>query len=529
MPWSDVGSALQCTLTESIQNWDQSRPYTACLTQRLEGFTEEWGSSTRNFPDDDDAETDDVSAQLLLQPLLRLHQYRPAWLEQLVLRVVGLPYRVHNSPYAVHELTGPLPFLQDLGSDDATATSLGATPAMVGREQQQQTDKETSFTFDNSILDYLKRYRSVDLDQALDDEQRQQSVLYTTLIEETLNKNCLYGLRYGDSNENHTWEQIYRPQCYRAACSSNRGTNSRSVWIVRPLASFQAWSERRYRLRRSGNIHYQLKSVDQLIAMARRAYQVLEHRLRQNTTYLLDTSVPTVVDCLLWDHLMQALTDVYLVVLLAEFPRLLQYTQHIWDLYHFGVAVDDNSTRRLRQKNKQQQQPQDNLSVWNWEENAINAFNEVPMLPVRLDDEVDDDVDDRHQKLQHAIDVMKKLSVHDLNATVRLVHQVRQNERQHPRRLFSTWHRWRMGGTWDERTDNGKRTRAASEPFNDSSNNKPHQQTAPSSPTKSSEAANNEQTMLREYQRNDELWLAGVMAATLAVVFGFGFAGGGSR
>ena len=57
-------------------------------------------------------------------------------------------------------------------------------------------------------------------------------------------------------------------------------------------------------------------------------------------------------------------------MVLADFPALLQcFTQHIWDTYQFAVAVDSNDESTT------------SISLWNLEENALNAFNPVPMLP----------------------------------------------------------------------------------------------------------------------------------------------------
>ena len=455
-----------------------------------------------------------------------------------MLRVAGLGHtvvEVHNSPYAVHELTGPLPYLQDLETPQGH-------PAMVGRRQFVSTTREEededeilqrmgSSQNNNSILNYLQLYRGIDLDRALDKDQQQQSILYTGLIQNDLEA-CLVALRYGDAD---AWEQIYRDQCCRAGTyvgaphhhpkdvgSSN---NNKQPWWSRihPLASWQAWSERRQALSGSQNNHRRFRSTEHALATARQAYQVLEHQLVQKQTmqatttstnnnnpngvsYLLGTRQPTVVDCLLWDHLMQALTDIYLVVVLAEFPQLLHYTQRIWDDYHFGVAVDDNDGKSS------------SVSVWNLEENALNAFNEVPLLPPRHPSSEEP----LPQQQQHAVDLMKKLSVCHLPESLLLAQKTRQQDDDRTpssqRRPLATWHRWRMGGPcWPTPPSSSQRGAKPSSTSGSTSTTRP-----------ADAAAKQEERIQRDYQRNDEIWLASVAATTLAVVLGFGFSGGSS-
>ena len=108
-----VWTLVQHSLSDLVQNWDLQRPYTASLATRVEGFTEEWGGAAN----DTTALLDDTPPTIAtLHPpcKIRLFQYRPAWGEQLALRIATIQYVVVNSKYAVWEVTGPLPSLQDL-------------------------------------------------------------------------------------------------------------------------------------------------------------------------------------------------------------------------------------------------------------------------------------------------------------------------------------------------------------------------------------------------------------------------------
>lgn len=515
MSSNDVWYAVQRKL--SLQNWDLHRPYTASLAVRTEGFTEEWGDPTSsqsssgssgvtNHTNLDWLQWEQEQIQELIRAnqshpgsssVLRLVQYRPAWLEQLVLRVAKLPHAVLNSTYAVSELTGPLPYLQD--GSAAKLQTTGQHPVQVGRQHAANATAA-----DNAILDYLKEYRGIDLDHDLGDSQKQQSVLFTSLIRDTLAP-CLTILRY--QADPAAWEQIYRPQCFAAAAT---GSGSLYHWW-QPLATWQVWSERIHAL--STLAPSQRSSTTTMItsttATARRAYAVLEHQLQRqqqkqttNTKYyLLGTATPAVVDCLLWDHLMQALTDIHLVVVLADFPALLHYTERVWDAYHFGAAVDDNTTTTV----------QSSLSVWNLEENACNAFNEIPLLPtarVRNENE---------SHFRHAVDLMKQLSVvpHDLHQTMVAAKQQRRLDAMAApttqRPLLATWHRWRMGDSY------------FSSSVDDRSRSKSGTTTGAGGPDRTPAAT--EERMRREYQRNDEIWMASVGAITMAVILGFGLAG----
>jgi hypothetical protein len=487
MSSNDVLCAVQRKLSNFVQNWDLHRPYLPSLAVRTEGFTEEWGKTTQCANQDEmwlQWEQEQVAELCATQQPaspVRLVQYRPAWMEQLALRVAGVPHIVLNSAYAVSELTGPLPYLQDLGTDGTDGKSSDTTaqqcPAMVGR-----THSALNSTVENAILDYLKQHRGIDLDRTLNDLQNQQSVLFTLLIRDTLTP-CLTLLRY--QADTAAWEQIYRPQCMAAAAAAS----SNNSWY-KPLASWQAWSERVQALSSLTRQH-RSQSRESTITTARRAYAVVEQQL-QNTSrssYLLDTAKPVVVDCLLWDHLLQAVTDIHLVVVLADFPAILQYIQKIWDTFQFGAAVDDNTTIR------------DSLSVWNFEENASNAFNEIPLLPARVKKE--------NETFQHAIDLMEKISVaqHDLQKTLILAKKQRLQDdaltKTAQRQPLATWHRWRMGDSYFPASRGS----------------------APPTTSDTTATTATEELMRRAYQRNDEIWMASVAAITIAIVLGFGFAG----
>jgi hypothetical protein len=516
--------AIQKSIGNFIFNQDLHRPYSGSLAKRTEGFTEEW-----NYGDDDNNNRGDnnnsdkklkgdnidehiwnpkeVNDSYMLGPPgsrrnvpLRLVQYRPAWLEQLVLRIARQPHQVFNSPYSATEFTGQLPMLQDFQSPAATTTV-----AMVGRYQPlaipSSYSNNNSCHRENAILHYLKVHHHIDLDKHLNETQRDQSILYRTLIRETLNP-CAQALRYTDE---YTWMQLYRPQSIMASLTHGNTVDSKRHrrW-GRPLATFQAWNER------IQNSFPNQRDIDTAIRCARQTYEVLERKLEEQQQqrqrrqqskklYLLGTESPTLVDCFLWDHIMQALTDVHLVVALVDFPRLIQFTQDIWDTYQFGMAIDDGNPNR-------------SWTVWNFEQNALNAFNDVPLLPKRKRHWEIDEADQQsfHTKYQDAIELMKRISVQPLQETLQAAKAARERtmrlesqrrRQQRNQKSGSTWYRWRMGDTLFAQQ---------------------HSQTTSGGGT-ASKTTPNEEKLIRDYKRNDEIWIASVAVTTaVAIIVGMG-------
>ena len=466
----DIWYAVQSKVSNALQNWDLHRPYTPRLEHRIQGFTEEWDAAA--LSDEHHIKEEDSKAiqhQDYPNCNVRLFQYRPAWLEQLVLRVGGISHVVFNSPFAVTEATGPLPFLQDLDGGGPKG-GITSPPAMIGRGQAPVGTKS-----DNGILEYLTLNRGIDLDSVLvTEEQLQQSTLYTTILRDTLGP-CLLSLRY--HSDPMAWNQIYRPQCLRAS--------SGNQWNKPIIAMWQAWSEKVKAVSLLPP-SIRLQSKESILALARKTYAIFEHQIQfqqsSSRNYLLGTEKPTIVDCLLWDHLMQAMADIHLIVILADFPGLLKFSQRIWDKYSFGSVIDRNIAQSSQSSS---------CGIWNLEENVSNAFAEIPLLPSRKKAEGDG--------FESAIDQMEKIALPylDLRKTLVLVKN-RRSESLHVvnRHVpFATWHSWRMGDGFF--------------------------------PNKSAAAVPNtaEDQVRRQYQRNDEIWMASISAATILVMLSFGLTG----
>jgi hypothetical protein len=122
-----LGWHLCSRLVSSWYNWQGHRTYPATLWTRQRGFTETWGDSSEDTTDGDGLNKNDVASWRIIPDdfvseqvphpyyyhyyhsvasssttkghIMMLHQFRPAWLEQLALRIAKLPHWVVNQPY----------------------------------------------------------------------------------------------------------------------------------------------------------------------------------------------------------------------------------------------------------------------------------------------------------------------------------------------------------------------------------------------------------------------------------------------
>jgi len=289
-------------------NLEQDRGYSASASnneKQLLGFTEVWGVDPATASDDEfllDTATSDQIPSTSAQDSseLVLLQHRPAWAEQLVLRVAGIQHVVKNLPYTCTEITGPLPCLVD--SKDTTR------PVLVGKKQMGSLD---------TILSYLKDSRAIDIKAPAD--MKNQSMLLTRILLDTLPL-CLTVLRYKDD---HAWYQVNRSQCLQSYAGGNPSLIS---------GLFQTWGERHFAL---CALPRQAARWDVATALrhAKDAYQLLEEQIQSTKSGFLFGDKITVVDALLFDHLLQALADVHLVMALSSYSGLCRYTEQLWDIF----------------------------------------------------------------------------------------------------------------------------------------------------------------------------------------------------
>lgn len=297
----------------------------------------------------------------------------------------------------------------------------------------------------NCILDYLQSQGYVSLDASLTPEQQSQSKAYRALISCELEP-ALLSLKFGDKD---AWGHVYLNQYIRA--SRSRGFQP---WCIRTVALKQLsenWS------------------VEESMAVAREAYASLETQL-QGHEYLLHTSQPTTVDALLWAHLANALCNLHLVTLLADYTNLVQYFSRIYDDY-FRNNLDAE------------------WKVWNQEQNLTSAFQQLPV----------EESNTEPSTFHDALELIQSVSVHthDLGEVLAVAKEKRLQEIKGRRSIVpteeTTLYRWRMGGDIMP----PKKT-------------SPHEQ-AEETPLQAK--------YKKQHKRNDELWLSAVVAVTAIAIF----------
>eukprot|EP00521_Asterionellopsis_glacialis_P018290 CAMPEP_0195304322 /NCGR_PEP_ID=MMETSP0707-20130614/34238_1 /TAXON_ID=33640 /ORGANISM="Asterionellopsis glacialis, Strain CCMP134" /LENGTH=524 /DNA_ID=CAMNT_0040368097 /DNA_START=18 /DNA_END=1588 /DNA_ORIENTATION=+ len=484
---SEAKTLFKSSLATSFCNLDSSFVPHTSLEKRTEGWTEVWGAN--NPQEEQDYESDDeeeVGALKLLrnstnpknwdqdeknaieqffstrhpQLSLTLLQYRPAWFEQALLRIANIPHVVVNSPYCATESTGPLPFLRDLAGNYNNNNNKAdpQNPILVGRHHPMDDPSSSSADkspttmapprrggklIHNSILEYLQSEKNLDLDSNLTDTQKSLSHAYCCMIESRLNP-ILLALKFADED---AWQNVHRHQCIRAATmtpaaawNGNDSSNgapttptSERRWF--PFGSWmQAWGERSVALKQL-SLHHSRASVEVSRADARKCYEVFEAQLKQNSqssSYVLGTSAPSTLDAFLWAHLAEALGDVYLVTVLADFPHLAEYFQRFYDTY-FALEVNSSSSSTAA--------PTVEWKVWNHQENLRNPFQQLPQETSKnFSNEAD---------FKNTVDLMTRLSVHkhDLKEVLVVAKESRESEvTPSTKSLPDTWHRWRMGG-----------------------------------------------------------------------------------
>jgi hypothetical protein len=403
---STASVLMQSFVATGVSNLDSSRFRNAPLDTRKEGWTEAWGDPKK--AEDPDWKLDDESVAKLLstphpQLPITLVQYRPAWLEQLALRMAKIPHIVLNAEYVTNEATGPLPYMKDIQPSKQ--------PVLVGREHPSSIHSNNA-PCQNSIIDHLRSNRGVDLDSHLSQENKALSKCFTTLIQSELRMILLF-LRYEDLD---AWEQVYRGQCLQA-------THSRK-WLAQMGGRFQAWSERAVGRRHLGDAARTL-SIPKAEVRAKEAYETFETQLsKHDAPFLLGGSQPSLVDALLWDHLADALCDVHLVTVLSESPKLVTYFSNIHTVYFASSN-------------------QDEWNQWNRRQNLGNAFQQLPM---------EEKTRASKAHFKDAIELMQSLSVHkhELQEVLTVAKQKREAEpwptTESPTK--ANFYRWRMGDTF---------------------------------------------------------------------------------
>lgn len=332
---SEIVLFLQSFVVKAIYNLDSSRCRNTSLEKRTEGWTEQWGDKSQKDTDDEN-EILQKYPQIIGKhnnnaPVI-LHQYHPAWFEQLILRMAGIPHVVINSAYPASEATGKLPYLIHGGS------LVGhCHPMMI---QERMDDHR------NDILRYVQslppekvpnewNLKALASSEFVDSSQ----YLIQTLILRQLQP-AEELLRFSDQK---VWDQVYRPRYF---AQRNHQTSI--------FSAIAAWSDRVTSLRR----HDLKQTKAQAKSTIRSCYNTLESHLEKTANCLLfETTKPTITDALLWAHLSHALANIDLISMLTDYPNLIKFYQFIYDQYFVVVNSEKEEWR-----------------MWNAHQNNVNNF-----------------------------------------------------------------------------------------------------------------------------------------------------------
>lgn len=484
-------------IASGIYNLDSRRFRKASLDRRSEGWTETWenkrhGTSYKETKTSEEnnklenerkMEIDDESiSQVLSTPYpqveIVLTQHQPAWFEQMLMRVAGIPHIVLNSNHISNEATGKLPYLRDCIPSKP--------PILVGRNHPSDLKKSENI-INNSILSYLQKYRNIDLDEQAGlttDQQRGSSKSFQYMINLELSS-ILSNLRFEDSD---AWEQVYREQYVGASNiernkKHRRGFVNKLNWFIELRGRFQASMERNIeRKRLLGYVHNGRKNdVNQLLERANEAYLAIDRQLlstinkdesSSDMNYLFGTDIPALVDVILWAHLAEALCDVNLVVLLASYPRLVNYFQHMYQVYF--SAAEEKSAKNCAWKD------------WNEQQNLDNPFHKIPTLNKHSLSQ--------YSMIKDAIDLMQKSSLEKKNLADALeaVRLMRAEDRRPNLREPHSFllYRWCMG----EKAEKERAVKA--------------------------EVQNNPlgKNLRRDQARNDQMWISGIFGISAIAI-----------
>jgi len=350
----------------------------------------------------------------------------------------------------------------------------------------------------------------------------------------------LKALRYGDRV---AWEAIYKRQCVQASVlhradqvyieedsGSSAGFGFGGVGVkCNGFAWFQAWAERVVNLKEvklgrsgggtGGGAHnpWSSKNKNQLdiqkaLQWARAGYAALDSKIAASGA-LLGTESLTSVDIILFGHLAEALCDVHLVTVLEEFKNLVSFFQNVYQKY-FGkgylaklIAEDVKGGDR------------DKADKFGWIKandrvNALNQFNHVPMNGSR---KVSSSSSNGNE-YQDAIRIMQTVALHCHDLQEVLADMALQKKQEDEllasessgKNVGNVFQKWRMGAELKMKSSTGAGSSADDDSDNDDDDD--DDDDADDIMKKNKQHMKN---MMRVAKKNDELWLSGVVCATV--------------
>lgn len=496
---SEVSTLLQSILADSMTNISSKNPNTPSRHVRKEGWTEVFGNLTAK---------PNGQPTLPKSSEIQIIQYRMSWTIQLLLRIYSIPHQVINTPYLSNQSTGAYPQYRNLDSR-----------TLIGN---------------HDILPHLSQ--EYNLSSGLTLTQKSEAHCLASLLDQL--DFVLKGLRYGDV---YAWDNVYKQTCFRASVLHAPSSKRTSVYEYREHAKkmgnwngfawFQAWAERAVMLKdvklgmerttarfsNSGasisaneaavsaykriNNEFDLKQMTEL---ARKGYKALDDKLLLGGGTLLGTDSLTLEDIRLFGHLAEALCDVNLVTILADMNHVIVFFQSVYQKY-FGTEYLMDSI--AEDKNKNASSNDDNFA-WINANNRVNALNQFNRIPMNVQACMGGSGENRYKD---AIEIMQTVALHcnDLQEVLKDMAQQREKEDALMARdssgasSGSMLHNWLMGADLNIHTKRGVDKNDDSDEEDDDimKKNRKHMK-----------------NMMREAKKNDEVWISGVVCATVVAL-----------
>lgn len=293
--------------------------------------------------------------------MVHLFQFRIAWYEQTVLRILRIPHSISNSAYIATESTGALPYLKD----SKRGVFVGRRhPGMQGRSFDSWSHgnsdslESNSFTSTSTsvggsdIVSYLKGIE-LDPDAHLSADERNDSMAYSSIICNQLQP-LLNALIFADVDK---YESTHKDLTLEA-CLGVRGQ-----WkYFKMLSRFQAWSEKltilsklkkndqiscsgrtlvqgRYRV----DVSETLKSITQI-------FSAFNSRLA-NRSFIASSTHPSSVDALLFSCLCESLGDAHLISILPQFHHLCSFFAMLYKKFYSEFSLANEDVNELMKQN----------------------------------------------------------------------------------------------------------------------------------------------------------------------------------
>jgi len=245
---------------------------------------------------------------------------------------------------------------------------------------------------------------------------------------------------------------------------------------------------------------------------------LLSNNNNNDTQHNIHSNSPTHVDILLFSHLAEALCNVHLVTILAEFQNLVRFFQTIYETY-FGSEYTNSFIKKSMPNNTN-----DDIRWihWNNNVNAVNQFNQH--IPIGGDNDKNKERRQFMDTHKDALTIMQSIALHchDLSEVLNDVSLQRKGEESHLGRI----QKWRM-----KSGDLIQRLRMGGDIWKNSllkihqkqtlGHNRHHQARAAKEETYASKndmARKNKEhikKLMRDAKTNDELWMSGVLAFTV--------------